>query len=120
MQRLLVFRSDNLQFDREVIQALFETEDGFRGLRHREPGGAVIEAEFVQGEDSTIARLSSDLETISLSGASDAALRVVLLLGSRQDQPLRIIDTDYSFDLTLGDYANVEELRAAIDTAQAS
>jgi hypothetical protein len=120
MRNFLLLKSDELPFDLAAVQGIFHWERGFWNVRFDEPGGAVIEADYVQAEDWTIISLSKDLSRISLSGTSDAALRAALILQTHITLPLRIIDTDYSFDLALQDYSNVEELRAAIDKAQAN
>jgi len=115
MHNILRFNSDEQPFEVEAIKRVFRSEGGFRDVRLNEPGGAVIEADYVEPQDRTIVRLSGDLETISLSGTSDAALRAALILQSHLDGPLRIIDTDYSFDLILKDFSNIEELQTAIN-----
>jgi hypothetical protein len=120
MQRLLLFNSDDEQFAVRQIQSILESEKRFHSLRFNEPGGALIEAQYSEGQDSTIVRLSGNRETISLSGTSDAALQAVLIFQRRLQRPLRLIDTDYTFDLILQEFANIEELRAAIESAQAS
>lgn len=120
MHNLLLFNSDERPFEVEVIERIFHAEGGFRDVRYNEPGGAAIEADYIEPEDRTIVRLSGSRSRISLSGTSDAALRAALILQRHMDQPLRIIDTDYSFDLILRDFRNLEELQTAIDKAQAS
>jgi hypothetical protein len=62
--------------------------------------------------------LSKDRLTISLSGVRDAALRAALVLQEHLPTPLRIIDTDYTFDLMLSDFTTLEQLRTAIEQAQ--
>ena len=119
MQRLLVFNADDRPFNAEPVAQILQSENGFRDERFNEPGGAAIEAVYDETNEHTIVRLSGDRETISLSGTTDAALRAALILQKRLPGPLRIIDTDYSFDLALGDNASIEELRAAMINAQA-
>lgn len=118
MQKLLLYYPDNRQFAVEPIQRIFQSENGFQSVRFNEPGGAIIEADYIEGQDSTIVGLSGNRETISLSGTSDAPLRAALILQRHLRGPLRIIDLDYSFDLALGDFTGIEELRTAIRNAQ--
>ncbi len=120
MQWFLLYTQDSRPFAVDAIQQIFQSENRFYDVRFNEPGGAAIEADYVEENDSTIVRLSGNLETMSLSGTSDAALRVALILQRRLQAPLRIIDLDYSFDLALEDFRTVEELRTAIDDAQAA
>jgi hypothetical protein len=120
MHDILLFNPDDRPFDADVIERIFQSENGFRDVRFNEPGGDVIEADFVEPEDWTIVGLSGNRNRISLSGTSDAALRAALILQRNLDTPLRIVDTDYSFDLILRDFQTTEELRAAIQNAQTS
>ncbi|HEX4144830.1 MAG TPA: hypothetical protein VHY91_15105 [Pirellulales bacterium] len=119
MHNTLLFKLDDQPFDVAVIRHIFQTQRGFRDVRFNLPSGRVIEADYVEADDSTVVGLNGDRETISLRGTSDAALHAALTLQRNLDTPLRIIDTDNSFDLILRDYPNVEELRTAIANAQA-
>ena len=119
MHNLLLLTSDEMPFEVAAVRQAFDSDGGFRDIRFDEPGGAAIEAEYVEPDDWTIVSLSKSLSRISLSGTSDAALRAALILQRHLATPLRIIDTDYTFDLVLRDYSSFQELRAAIDAAQA-
>jgi hypothetical protein len=119
MHNIMLFNPDFQPFELAAIQRVFQSENGFRDVRFNEPGGAVIEADYVEPDASTIVRLSGDRRRISLSGTSDATLRAALILQRNLDMPLRIIDTAYSFDLILRDYPSIEQLRTAIANAQA-
>ena len=119
MQSLLLFRSDDEPFAVEAIQRIFESVSGFVEVRYNTPVGTPIEADYVEDQDFTIVRLSGRRNTISLSGTTDATLRAALILQEHLHTPLRIIDSDYSFDLVLSDFKDIEELRTAIDNAQA-
>ena len=118
MQFLLLFTSDQTKLPAGLLQRIFESEDGFHGIRFDEPGGDVIQAEYSTSADWTTVGLSNSLETITLSGITDASLQAALNLQRRLRIPLRIIDDGYNFDLNLSDYANVQELWAAIESAE--
>lgn len=120
MHSILLFNPDDRPFEAAVIERVFQTEPGFGDIRFNEPGGATIEAEYVLGDYRTIARLSDNRNTVSLSGTSDAALQAALILQNNLHTPLRMVDTDYSFDLMLSDIPDIETLRAAIQDAQTS
>ena len=120
MQSILLFRPDDRPFEIEALQQVFQSEPGFRDVRFNDPGGAAVEAEYIEPEFRTIVRLSGDYDTISLTGTSDAALRAALILQKNLGTPLRMVDTDYSFDLVLEGFSNVEEVRAAMEKAQSS
>ncbi len=120
MHSILLFNPDDRPFEVAVIERVLRSEPGFGDVRFNEPGGAYIEAEYVLGDYKTIARLSGNCGTISLSGTSDAALHAALILQSNLQAPLRMVDTDYSFDLILRDIPDIETLRTAIQNAQTS
>jgi hypothetical protein len=119
MQSLLLLNIEYQEFDVQAIHHIFQSVNEFRDIRFNEPGGNAVEADYLEGDDSTIVGLSGGRRNIALSGTTDAALRAAIILQQHLDVPLRIIDLDYSFDLLLRDYPTVEELRAAMDKAQA-
>jgi hypothetical protein len=120
MQSILLFFPDDRPFEIAAIEQVFQSEPGFRDVRFNEPGGAVIEADYVEPEGESIVGLSKSRKSISLSGISDVTLRAVLILQKRLGSRLRMIDTNYSFDLMLQDCPNVEALWSAIQDAQTS
>jgi hypothetical protein len=120
MHNILLLNSDGRPFELTEIERIFQSESGFHDVRFNEPGGAVIEADYVEPEDRTIVGLSGSHKSISLSGMSDAALRAAMILQRNLDTPLQIVDTDYSFDLILRDFPTVEKLRNAIQKSQVS
>jgi hypothetical protein len=120
MTNLLLLKPDDRTFEAAEIEWIFRSNSGFHDLRFNEPGGALIEADYVEPEDWTIVGLSGTRKSISLSGTSDAALRAALIVQGNFRTPLRMVDTDYSFDFLLSNFSNIEELRSAIDKAQAS
>src|ERR1700730_7840457 len=99
MQNLLLFNSDQRPFDFDAVNRIVQSENGFRDVCFDEPGGALMEAVYAEDQDFIIVRLSRNGNRISLSGTTDAALRVALILQRHLQSPLRIIDWDYSFDL---------------------
>lgn len=120
MTNILLIRTDERPFDVAAVSHIFSTHSGFRDVRFDNLVGAAVEADYAEPGDWTIIGLSEDLEAISLSGTSDAALRAALILQAALEIPLRIFDSNYSFDLTLRNYSTVDELRAAIESAQTS
>ena len=120
MQSLLLINSDTQPFSVDAIQHIFQSVREFVEVRYDTPVGTPIEADYVEGQDFTMVDLSPDYKAISISGTTDAALRAALIMQRHLGVPLRIIDLDYSFDLLLRDFSNVDELRAAIDEAQAN
>jgi hypothetical protein len=119
MQSLLLFSADKRRFTVEALQGIFKSVIGFGEIRYNTPVGTPIEADFLEGDDFTMVELSPEGDTISISGTTDAALSAALIVQRHLAVPLRIIDLDYSFDLSLHEFSNVEELRAAIDAEAA-
>ncbi|MGD9720777.1 MAG: hypothetical protein AB7O59_13895 [Pirellulales bacterium] len=119
MQSLLLLNFDDRPFDADVIELVFRSSGKFQDIRLNEPGGALVEADYVENGDRTTAALSASRKSIWLSGTSNAALRAALILQSHFAQSLRMVDTEYSFDFRLSEFATVEELIAAIENAPA-
>ncbi|MGD9720776.1 MAG: hypothetical protein AB7O59_13890 [Pirellulales bacterium] len=120
MHNLLLFDHNETPISVEALDEVFRTAAGFGRVRYNTPIGTPIEAEYAYGDDFTTVRLHSDRETISISGTSDAALRAAWAIQTQLPSRLRIVDTDYSFDLIVADFKNLEDLRSAIDRARAS
>ena len=119
MHNLLLFDVDERVIAVDALQRIFQSVTGFQRVRHNTPTGTPIEADYIDGQDFTTVGLDTKRETISIRGTSGAALSAAWILQSYLDIPLRMVDTDYSFDLILRDFANIEELQTAIDNAQA-
>jgi hypothetical protein len=120
MQSLLLFSPDDRPFEIATIQRVFQSEPGFRDVRFNEPGGAVIEADYVDHEGQSIVWLSKSRTSISFTGMTDVTLRAVLIMQKSLELPLRMVDSNYSFDLILNDCPSVEALWSAIQGAQTS
>lgn len=119
MSNLIQFDPTGEPIAADAVLAVFQSEVGFSDIRRNTPTGTQVEADFRDGEDYTTARLSENGDQISLSDTSDTALQAPLILQAHLKTPLRIIDTEYTFDLTLSDYTTLEELDTAIDKARA-
>jgi hypothetical protein len=117
MNNLLLFDSTGQAIPLAAVRAVFELETGFSSIRYDTPAGTRAEAQYEDGDGSTTVRLSGNCQRISLSGVSNTALRVALVLQSHLRTPLRIVDMDYTFDLILSEYATLEDLIAAIEEA---
>jgi hypothetical protein len=120
MQFLLLYKPDFSLFDASSVERVFRSNPDFRNLRFDDPGGALIECKYIEPDDWTIIRLNRDATTISLNQTWGAALRAVLLIQKGLGFPLRMVNDDYSFDLTFSDIATAEELEAAMDNARTS
>lgn len=120
MQKLLLFNPDFTPFEPKVVERAFRSRAEFTNLRFEEPGGALIECEYIEPDDRTIIRLSEDASTISMYHTWGAALRAALLIQKSLGIPLRMFNDDNTFDLTFSDISSIEELEAAMDNARTS
>lgn len=79
--------------------------EGFSGVRTEEPGGALIEAKFSNSEhgERVLVRLARDSDAISITDNGPASLEVALMVQQNVAEPLRIVDTDFTFDLNLSE-----------------
>ena len=119
MHSLLLFDVNEREIPVDALQRVFQSVTGFQRMRHNTPIGTPIEADYIDGQDFTTVCLDAKRETISIRGTSGAAPSTAWILQSHLDIPLRMVDTDYSFDLVLSSFSNIEELQTAIDQARA-
>ena len=80
MQFLMLFNPDFAPFNSNTVERAFRLSNEFTGLRLDEPGGALVECEYIEPDDRTIIRLSGDATTISIGHTWGAALRAVLII----------------------------------------
>lgn len=120
MHSLLLFDEDGREIPVSALQRIFQSVAGFQEVRYDTPIGTPIEARYIEGEDFTTVDLDEERKTISIRGTSGAALSAAWILHSYLDLSLRMVDTDYSFDLILSRFSTIEELEAAIDAARSS
>jgi len=111
MKTLLLFIGENQQFAPNQITSILPEIPGTYNLKSGNFVGSILECEFADQNDFAIIRLSDDLETISISGAIDAGLKIALEIQKRYPKAIRLIDSDYSFDLVLDQIGSVSELR---------
>jgi hypothetical protein len=120
MHSLLLFDVKEREIPVDALQRVFQSVTGFQRVRHNTPTGTPIEADYIDGQDFTTVELDAKRETISIRGTSGAALSAAWILQSHLDIPLRMVDTEYSFDLVLSSFSNIGELQTAIDKARSS
>ena len=120
MHSLLLLDVDEREIPVDALQRVFQSVTGFRRVRQNTPASIPIEADYIDGTDFTTVGLSTTRKAISIRGTSGAALSAAWILISYLDIPLRIVDSEYSFDLIVRDFSNLHDLQSAIDNAQAS
>ncbi len=111
MKTLLLFLSKNEQFYTPEIALILQEIPGTNNLKEGNFVGSILECEFSDENDFTLIRLSDDLETITISGMGNASLKISLEIQKRYPKPIRLIDSDYTFDLVLEKIGSMSELR---------
>ncbi|WP_449416309.1 hypothetical protein [Phormidium nigroviride] len=117
MKTLMLFISKNEQFDPQQIALMLQEIPGTNNLKEGNFVGSILECEFSDENNFSLIRLSDDLETITISGMGgmgNASLKISLEIQKRYPKPLRLIDSDYTFDLVLEKILSLSELRQKI------
>jgi hypothetical protein len=113
MAFLLIFRADKGAFvEAEALDKL-----GFIGVRNLQRNsmlGAAIAGHFHWNGDEVLIELNSDLQTFSVSDSSPAGFEFAVRLQTQFNDPLRIVDEAYSFDLELKSFSTADQLQDAI------
>jgi hypothetical protein len=113
MAFLLIFRIDQRAFvESEVFNKMGEIGVG-ELLRDTMPGAAIV-GHFQFGNDGVLIELKSDLQAFAVSDSSSAGFEFAVRLQAHFDEPLRIVDEVYSFDLPLKNFNTADQLKDAI------
>ncbi|HIK08794.1 MAG TPA: hypothetical protein IGS52_00760 [Oscillatoriaceae cyanobacterium M33_DOE_052] len=111
MKTLLLFIGESEKFNLSEVAEIFPKIPNIQNLKQGDFVGSILECEFFDKNDYTIIRLSDDLETISIDGDGDASLKIALEIQKHYPQNLRLIDSNYSFDIELDQIKSVGQLR---------
>lgn len=111
MKTLLLFIGEAEKFNLNEVAEVFPKIPNIQNLKQGDFVGSILECEFSDNNDYTIIRLSDDLETISIDGDGDASLKIALEIQKNYPQNLRLIDSNYSFDIELDKIKSVSQLR---------
>ncbi|MGL5195406.1 MAG: hypothetical protein ACRC8Y_17630 [Chroococcales cyanobacterium] len=111
MKMLLLFIGEDEKFNLIQIADILTKIPNIQNLKQGDFVGSILEGEFSEKNDFTIIRLSDDLETISIDGDGDASLKIALEIQKHYPQNLRLIDSNYSFDIELAKINSVGQLR---------
>ena len=114
MSKLLIYIGENETFDVNASINVITSMVGVSNARKGNFIGAIFECEYVANGRNTIIRISPEAETITAEGLGDESLAFALELQRKLRMPLHAIDMEYSFNVALGDFASVAELRKAI------
>jgi len=116
---MLYIDEEGSRFDRHKVREAMLQSSGFRGLEERDGTGWVLQGHLDFGDDSAIVRLVDGEESISISGTGPASLKAAVEIQAGMPIPLRLLDSDYSFDLPISGILKIDELQVAIDRARA-
>jgi hypothetical protein len=97
-----------------MMSSILSKLPGVREIRKNPGPESLIEVDYYDEDGSSIIRLNAAHDTLSLSWLSDSALRAALLIQAKSPESCHAIDLSYSFDVDLGSFANLEELKNAI------
>lgn len=114
MKMLLLFIGENETFNLSQVADSLTKIPNIKNVKQGDFVGSILECEFSDKTDFTIIRLSDDLETISIDGDGDASLKIALKIQNNYPQNLRLIDSNYSFDIELAKIKSVSQLRQNI------
>lgn len=114
MNILILFINDNEKFDKKKILPILQEISGTKNLKEGNFIGSIIECEYSYEDDFTLVRLSEDLETITISGMGDSSLKIALEIQKRYPTAIRVVDSDYNFELILEELESVSEFRQRI------
>ncbi len=117
MDFLVLFAGEDKKFDEEMVFQILANIPGVYDLKREPNVDAVIEGRCDFEDDSTIVRLSEDLETITISGTGKASLQLALEIQKALGTPLRVFDSDYSFDLMLNEINSLSDFEEKIASA---
>ena len=114
MNFFMLYIDEGKAFDHERVRQLFSSIGEITEIEESPDDGACLKGRYNHGSDSTIVELKGDLESIALSGAGDAGIDLAFRIQEGYPESLHIIDSDYSFDLLVKDFDNVNGLRSAV------
>ncbi|AFY80555.1 hypothetical protein [Oscillatoria acuminata] len=111
MKMLLLFIGEDEKFNLSQVADSLTKIPNIQNFKQGDFVGSILECEFSEKTDFTIIRLSDDLETISIDGDGEASLKIALEIQKHYPQNLRLIDSNYSFDIELAEIKSVGQLR---------
>ncbi|QYF92688.1 hypothetical protein KY495_18410 [Massilia sp. PAMC28688] len=114
MTKLLIFIGEDQKFAVESTISAIVAMNGTTNARRGDFIGAIFECEYGYAGTSTIIRLSKDAETITAEGLNPCSLVFALELQRALPIDLNAIDMEYSFNVALRDFQDVEQLTQAV------
>jgi hypothetical protein len=109
---LFIFIDEGIKFKKdETIEAISKIEGIYNlSIDKENLSEFILSCEYDYQEYSAEINFWSDLETISIKRVSKASLNFAFQLQQLITQPTRIINSSYSFDISLQEIKSFEEL----------
>jgi hypothetical protein len=117
MASILLFRDDERSIDEARFLEALACMSGVSDTKRSGLHGARVRCNYATREDSVVVELADNLKAVDISDMGPAALDFAVRLQARLEEPLRIIDEGYNFDLQLKAFRTPAELDAGIDAA---
>lgn len=113
MSKLLIYIGENERFDFESTVSVISSIDGVSNPKVGAFMGAIFECEYTKSGQSSIVRISPELETIVVDDLGDNSVEFAIEFQKRSSVELHAIDMDYSFNVPLKNISTVPEFRRA-------
>jgi len=115
MDFLILYIAEGEMFDTELIRELFYGVLEITEIEESLDDGSYIKGRYSKKDNSTIVELKDDLESIALSGIGISAIELAYNMQKYYKERLRVIDSDYNFDLVIKDFDSFKEFQDAIE-----
>lgn len=111
MNSLIIYGKPGFTFDEDQVFRKLKEIPGVYNLERGRLVGAILQCEYEFDGDRTIARLSDDLESVTIAGTGDASLQFALELQQGEEEPLFLTDFGYDFNFSLKDVHGIDEIK---------
>ena len=111
MNSLIVYGKPGFSFSEEDVLRNLKDIPGVYNLERGHFVGAILQCEYEFNGDRTIARLSDDLQTVTIARTGDASLQLTLELQQREAQPLFVTDLGYDYNIALKGLHEIDEIK---------
>lgn len=110
MNALYLIRQDNGKITSSEFLTILGDLPGAENIRKENVFRASAEADYFYEDDRTIIRLDEDQHLIAITGVGKASVHAAYDIQRRYNQPLRLFDMDYTFDIELAGVTSVQEV----------